>query len=593
MNIKKTMVHADHAEATDWRTKYRDTCREFEDAKTQWSRDERSLHQGLLKLALSFQSADPALDRELADMRRQLRTIDTKVRQALLLEIADRCSAVAKRRLPTNDSAREEIARLIGRLKLPLQYQFELKQITSKLGSGGELAKLTLLIADLVNEIAASGAHSLSTSGSLKLVEPPASQASTGSTIQIHDPGAELLGDLLERFAAVPRIHVRLIALQREWQAGEVPPRKQLLERVAEVIGEILSAPDIPADERAVQCRTLLQLLDALYLPSEFDVRVAELKERLISPRTEDPIAEASMLLNDLHAYLRRDLKDLGDYLKKAAGDLSVVEIELNAAVLQSREAVIETDKLSQGINAEMDQIGGAFSGDRSIAEIKRMIDSRVAMVRGSISGFVDFQRTRQADYERRIDELTQRVRAIEVESTVLRDSLYEQHAKAHRDALTGIANRLAYEERAEIEFERAKRYATPLSLAILDLDRFKLINDSFGHKAGDKLLKTIALICQHRVRKTDFFARYGGEEFVLLLPETTLPVAVDVCEQLRQQVQAATFRYKEALVPVTVSIGVASLDRAGDTLESLFERADKALYGAKDFGRNRVEGAD
>ncbi|MBI4692722.1 MAG: GGDEF domain-containing protein [Gammaproteobacteria bacterium] len=594
MNIKKTTSPAENGETTEWRTKYREVFRELEEARTQWARDERALHQSLLKLALSFESADSALDRELNDLRRLLRTVDAKGRQNLLLEISERCAAVAKRRLPTNDSAREELSRLLGKLKLPAQYQFELKQLTSKIAAGGDIAKLTLLIADLVNELAAP---SYSTTASLRLPEangePSAPRIPTGDTIQIHDPGAELLGDLVDNFVPVPSVHSRLVALQREWQSGEVPPRKQLLERVAEVVGEILNQPGLTTDERTIQCRTLLELVDALYLPGEFEVRIAELKETLLGPRVEDPIADAAVFLNDLHAYLRRDLKDLGEYLKKAAGDLSIVEAELNTAVLQGREAVVEADNLSRGINSEMDQIGSAFAGEHSVAEIKAAIDARVSTVRGSISHFLDFQHTRQSEYEHRIEDLTQRVRAIEVESSVLRDSLQEQHAKAHKDALTGVPNRLAYEERAEIEFERAKRYGTPLSLAILDLDRFKRINDGFGHKAGDKLLKTIALICQHRVRKTDFFARYGGEEFVLLLPETSLKPAFEACEQVRRQVETATFRYKDEHVPVTVSIGVANLDPVLDSMESLFERADKALYRAKDLGRNRVEAAD
>jgi diguanylate cyclase len=155
------------------------------------------------------------------------------------------------------------------------------------------------------------------------------------------------------------------------------------------------------------------------------------------------------------------------------------------------------------------------------------------------------------------------------------------------RDPLTGCFNRLAYQERSEAEEARWLRYGSALSLIVFDLDRFKSINDTFGHRAGDEVLKTIAQIAGNQLRKVDFFARYGGEEFVAVLPETPLAAALTVAEKVRRAVEAFRFHSRGQPVPLTLSCGVAQLAE-GDGIETAFERADKALYLAKAGGRNR-----
>lgn len=151
----------------------------------------------------------------------------------------------------------------------------------------------------------------------------------------------------------------------------------------------------------------------------------------------------------------------------------------------------------------------------------------------------------------------------------------------AERDSLTGLPNRRAYEENARVAVSRARSEGTPLSLAILDVDHFKRINDRLGHSEGDRVLAQIAERAQANLRRSDFIARFGGEEFVILMPDTHLDEAVAVLERLRAGLDMDT----------TVSIGVAEL-RAPDDAGSLLERADRALYRAKESGRDRVAAA-
>ena len=155
----------------------------------------------------------------------------------------------------------------------------------------------------------------------------------------------------------------------------------------------------------------------------------------------------------------------------------------------------------------------------------------------------------------------------------------------ATHDGLTGAKNRRAFNEKLAEEWSRAGRYGTPLSLVLFDVDKFKSYNDTFGHQAGDGVLKLLARTVTGLVRGTDFFARYGGEEFVLILPNTDAEGAYILAERLRERVENAAWKER----PVTASFGIASIDETMACGEDLVESADGALYQSKERGRNRV----
>ena len=169
-----------------------------------------------------------------------------------------------------------------------------------------------------------------------------------------------------------------------------------------------------------------------------------------------------------------------------------------------------------------------------------------------------------------------------------------ELRRQAHVDYLTGIYNRRHFMERAEQELSRAHRYGKPLSMLMLDIDHFKQINDRHGHKVGDTVLKAVADLSQATFRDVDIVGRLGGEEFAALLPETDQPAALEAAERLRATIANARIPLPGAPpVSFSVSIGVSSMDSPEDNIDALLQRADKALYKAKDSGRNRVCGRD
>jgi len=155
-------------------------------------------------------------------------------------------------------------------------------------------------------------------------------------------------------------------------------------------------------------------------------------------------------------------------------------------------------------------------------------------------------------------------------------------------DGLTQLFNRRYFNETLERELNRCRRYSRPLSLFIFDVDFFKRINDEFGHVAGDALLRQLAQVVKPRLRREDVLARVGGEEFAVILPEVGLEGARVTAEKVREVVASSTFVFDDAVMPCTVSIGVAEYDGRTEP-KDLYARADAALYQAKNAGRNRV----
>lgn len=160
----------------------------------------------------------------------------------------------------------------------------------------------------------------------------------------------------------------------------------------------------------------------------------------------------------------------------------------------------------------------------------------------------------------------------------------------AATDPLTGLCNRREYGLLAEREMERARRFGTPLSLAIIDLDYFKRVNDSYGHAAGDEVLRQIGALCRQQFRAVDVLGRLGGEEFIILLPETPMGQAAIACERLLKVLAETDMNLGAVTVRVTATIGLAELLPDDADIQSLTRRADDALYRGKARGRNCVE---
>lgn len=172
---------------------------------------------------------------------------------------------------------------------------------------------------------------------------------------------------------------------------------------------------------------------------------------------------------------------------------------------------------------------------------------------------------------------------------TELKRAQTELQKLATTDALTDLFNRRHFFELANTELQRAIRHQQPLALALLDLDHFKHINDTFGHATGDRVLTAFAKVCKENIREIDVLARFGGEEFILLMPQTDSEQAYQVVERLRLATTQLSVEVDVQQVSLTSSFGIAVLAGEQDTLDAILQRADEALYAAKQAGRNRI----
>jgi diguanylate cyclase (GGDEF)-like protein len=212
-------------------------------------------------------------------------------------------------------------------------------------------------------------------------------------------------------------------------------------------------------------------------------------------------------------------------------------------------------------------------------------------MVEGKPQGLMHLAFHENREYEKGIQELALVVTehlALSVANLKLRESLRSQ---AIRDKLTGLFNRHFMEASLEQEFLRSHRNQRPVSIIMLDIDNFKQFNDTYGHDAGDALLKELGATLQNLIRKEDIACRFGGEEFILILPEAAIDVAAKRAEHLRKELKCTSFQYLNRNIgTVTVSLGVAAYPDHGLDTQTVLRKADEALYKAKNSGRDRMK---
>lgn len=343
-----------------------------------------------------------------------------------------------------------------------------------------------------------------------------------------------------------------------------------------------------------------------LSITSETSKVLESLIPKLTLPDTEQP--RAIHLLNKVHEGLNLyeivpALEVLAELVISALGS-EQEEFETFLKSLNERLSELQ-NWLSQGQSLEQnfksaskdfdDKMRGHLDdlkqvlkdGTDSPQNLKGSVSHQLDRVFATLDIFKLEQQNREQTFEQHIKELSDRLANMETELETAKTQLNKSQAKAMVDSLTKLPNRGAYDAYIVKEHQRFVRYGGELSLIVCDVDKFKNINDNYGHQAGDKVLQLISRQVKKGTRQTDLLARYGGEEFVVILPNTGAQSALQVAEKIRQEVAKCPFHFKGVRVQITLSCGVASFGE-GMTHEQVFERADKALYQAKDNGRNQ-----
>ena len=226
------------------------------------------------------------------------------------------------------------------------------------------------------------------------------------------------------------------------------------------------------------------------------------------------------------------------------------------------------------------------------LGKLQSAVGARLESVARQVGEFRAREQIRTVEYNGRAERMRARIANLERETQELHSKLAMEKHGARLDPLTGVANRKSFDERFAQEIGRVPGSA-PADLLLWDIDNFKGINDSYGHRAGDRVLQSVAGCFVTALRSSDFVARIGGEEFAVVLPETTYEHALEVARKLRVAVASTPFTYDRKSVEVTASFGLCGLDRVPAGERQLAQRvlkiADAALYRSKNGGRNRV----
>ena len=341
---------------------------------------------------------------------------------------------------------------------------------------------------------------------------------------------------------------------------------------------------------KAVQHR-LLELMGSLCPPPELEDRLDQLKkdvaENLETAHIPKVLEQINLMIQDIRGRVERERLELEKFLGQLMERLSHIEGALEETDHSTREVFANREKLDAEIEEQTRDMESSARNATDLGMLKQMVQERVDTIRERMDEYHDVEQELVRKAEARMSELMERLHQMEEETDELRSQVKEERRQAFTDALTGLPNRFAYEERLEQEYNRWQRYSSPLSVIIVDVDHFKRINDTYGHQAGDKALRVIARELAMAIRKTDFIGRYGGEEIVILMPETPSEAAMVAADKLRQRIEKCGFHFRDKKVTITVSCGLSEY-REGDTPEEAFERADQALYEAKKQGRNR-----
>ena len=622
--------NSDSVEASRWKKKFLDALEDQDKREKALINRIKLLRRGLVGVSLAGDGLDSGLDRELAALRTTLRSEESEAGLEVLLEHIEKSVLRLDSRKEQSTWAIQNALTLsitqLQELELSRELKRGIKQYSKALAAKvSDPQNHSELIATFL-ELLRLAVRELTMDA-----ETPASPPTGGfwsRLFSLHHPDASVDGadDTEAPDAPAPasaeRTSAVSIASSRSQDATISSANQGTGAETDE--GNVERAADIESAQTTVATESnathepsppgqttansepgfsaianhaepvLLRILENIYV-SEQSIALAK--------KIRDQVArglnwyEFVAVLEDISAVITSSLgqerSEFQRFLNELNTGLGQVQEYVQFSRTLGQEARDSDNALDQAVRTQVSGIASSVENASDIGELKSAVQHQLDAILSSMDGFRALKNSQDDSNNEQTRILEERLKGMEEESRELRLHLAQQEQKAMRDALTELPNRAAYDRQIRHETEQwrnsqALGVGKELCLIICDVDHFKRINDTYGHLAGDKVLKVLAREISNRVRKSDFVARYGGEEFAILMANTSLEDAERLTNKLRQAIEQCPFHFKEKQVQITMSFGVAAY-QPGDTLELVFDRADKALYSAKEQGRNRV----
>lgn len=367
------------------------------------------------------------------------------------------------------------------------------------------------------------------------------------------------------------------------------------LNRLLSLQSQICSLQDSAAEPGDLEGQIKKTRSELLQLLSQLQVPMAN--RGLLRDLLRD--IEGELTLDQLPGLLQRTVQliklvatgnnsDFEQYLQAIKQQLADVQQVMLANVQDAQQAASNQRDLDEQFQTGVGSISQAVQESNNIDSLKLEVTSQLDLLTSAFDQFKQTEAERLEASQGRHHALEEKLAQMERESAEVRAHIEEEKKKARLDPLTGLPNRTAYLDILQHELQSWQRYDKAFSVVVGDIDHFKLVNDNYGHLAGDKVLRLIARMLSEKTRTADCVARFGGEEFVIVMPSTSASEAELVMNKLRGKISRSPFNFNGKPVTITMSFGVAEVV-SGDTTDSLFARADEQLYRAKEQGRNQV----
>jgi diguanylate cyclase len=330
-------------------------------------------------------------------------------------------------------------------------------------------------------------------------------------------------------------------------------------------------------------------LLNELALSELQKPQVSSIKKSLTQELSYDKLIDCFIKTFDLVLInLQTERETAESFLSTLSKTLSTVQSAVKSTLTIHDKSQKEYQKLNIQLQEQMKDVTGAVEKATTLSGIKEDINEKLLLIASTIECKAQLEQKNQQLLEKQLTTMSDQIDGLEKQSKQFEVRLHEQQLKSLQDALTKLNNRAAFDEHFAKEMVRFHQKHFNLAIAVIDIDDFKRINDTYGHTAGDKTLQVIAKTMKKNLDKSVFIARYGGEEFVVVYHKVDKKQLLASLDLVRQQISKLPFKFKQDRVTITLSIGATHI-RKDDNIHLAFERADTGLYQAKSSGKNQV----
>ncbi len=370
-----------------------------------------------------------------------------------------------------------------------------------------------------------------------------------------------------------------------------IPKIKQLAgfyEQVLELQFDDKNHFELESKHKILAAELLSLLADIEFLPENHD-KICTVQAVLQEELSVDALLSAyQTVLTLVVENLVHEKSSAREFIAALNETLSAVGDITSAMQLRSDKCFTDKLRLNGTIENHVDNVDLSLHVINDIDKLKAQVGNQLKELRKALAQRELLEREDKAQLKNSIQLMEQQLNKLTNEVVDYKDKLHEQQRSTLTDTLTQLPNRAALEERMAFEYQKLQRNGGELWIVVADIDHFKNINDSFGHSTGDKTLQVIARALKGAIRDSEFVARYGGEEFVLLLPGILESDIEFILNRVRERIKSIPFKFKKQRITVTLSMGAAKVCKQ-ENIESTFDRADAALYRAKQQNRDRV----